>query len=303
MASTAPRRLDWHRTSLSLLCAVVLLTLPVTLLAAIHWWQGGFSADYWTLQRAAADAGQSALYASDYGYRWSPVGAWLLLALPPLPVWIGLHVAALALLRDWRLICGVLLSFSFMLDATLGNVITFVVIAAWWAMRGNQWATGIYLVLVLLMPRPLMLPVAAWLLWQRPEWRLPFAALFSVHLLLVAWSGLGEAWLRDLATLSSEESHPLNWGPSRFIGTAWVPLGLALGAWLTWKGRLGWASLAVSPYLFPYYLLFGLLELRPRDPVASPLLSTTQRRVSLFRLAQPGRRGGSSLAHSATTDP
>lgn len=47
----------------------------------------------------------------------------------------------------------------------------------------------------------------------------------------------------------------------------WVPIGLALAAWLTWKGRLGYASLAASPYWLPYYLLFALLELVRRDQV------------------------------------
>jgi hypothetical protein len=54
-----------------------------------------------------------------------------------------------------------------------------------------------------------------------------------------------------------------NLGPSALIGWAWVPIGLALGAWLTWKGRLGLASLAVSPYVLPYYLVMILLELSP----------------------------------------
>ena len=38
-------------------------------------------------------------------------------------------------------------------------------------------------------------------------------------------------------------------------------IGLPLAAWLTWKGRLGLASLAASPYWLPYYLLMLLLEL------------------------------------------
>lgn len=58
--------------------------------------------------------------------------------------------------------------------------------------------------------------------------------------------------------------HPPSTAPS-FLAVAWVPIGLALGAWLTWKGRLGLASLAVSPYVLPYYLVMALLELVPQD--------------------------------------
>ena len=39
--------------------------------------------------------------------------------------------------------------------------------------------------------------------------------------------------------------------------------GLALAVWLTWQGRLGFASLAASPYWLPHYLLMGLLEAQP----------------------------------------
>jgi hypothetical protein len=51
-----------------------------------------------------------------------------------------------------------------------------------------------------------------------------------------------------------------NFGPSQFIGLAWVPIGIGLAAWLTWRNRLGLASLAISPYWLPYYFLVLLLE-------------------------------------------
>jgi len=46
------------------------------------------------------------------------------------------------------------------------------------------------------------------------------------------------------------------------MGSLWVPIGLVLAAWLTWRGRLGFASLAASPYWLPYYLFMPFLELR-----------------------------------------
>jgi len=51
-------------------------------------------------------------------------------------------------------------------------------------------------------------------------------------------------------------------GPPAWLGSAWLLIGVPLGAWLTWRGRVGWAGLAISPYwLMPYYLML-LLELR-----------------------------------------
>ena len=55
---------------------------------------------------------------------------------------------------------------------------------------------------------------------------------------------------------------PFDVGPSRLIGSLWVPIGLVLAAVLTWRGRLGWASLAASPYWLPYYLMMPFLEIR-----------------------------------------
>ena len=60
-----------------------------------------------------------------------------------------------------------------------------------------------------------------------------------------------------------------NYGPSRFIGLLWIPIGVALAVLLTWRGRLGLASLAISPYWLPYYFLMLLLEFAPaRQPRA-----------------------------------
>lgn len=97
-----------------------------------------------------------------------------------------------------------------------------------------------------IVPRPLMIPVAAWLLWTRP----------------VAAGG-------DVAI-------PSNVGPSRFIGIPWLLVGVPLAAWLTLRGRLGVAALAASRYWLPYYLLFPIVELggpagrRRVDPEPTP---------------------------------
>ena len=255
---------DWHRLLRMTGWAAVLLLIAFNLGNFGLWLTSGAPAtDWWTLQQAATHAGTPELYANGlgFGYRWSPLAAWPLGWLPPLPVWIALHFAVLPLFRDWRIVLLVLAFPPFWFDLQAGNVMIFVVLAAWWALRGNRLGIGIYLALLLFMPRPLMVPLGAWLLWRQPEWRLPFLGMFAVHAGLVAWTELGDEWLRRLTESSSELGHPLNWGASRFIGVAWLPIGAALAVFLTWKGRLGLASLAAAPYLFPYYFLFLVLDL------------------------------------------
>jgi hypothetical protein len=146
-------------------------------------------------------------------------------------------------------------------------MLVFVVLAAAWAIRGSRVATGVYLLLVLLVPRPLMLPVAAWLLWKRPEWRLPFLGLTCFSLAAIAVSGWGDDWLRFLVTLSTQFDSPNNLGPTRLVGAAWLLIAVPLGTYLTVRGHLGLASVAVSyPYVLPYYLIMLLLEVRRGVP-------------------------------------
>ena len=142
---------------------------------------------------------------------------------------------------------------------------TFAVVLAVVALgggRASRLASLAYVALVLLVPRPLMVPVAIWLLWKRPELRLPALGVFTVHAVLVLIAGYGDQWLQRLAT-SSDEIALHNAGPSAIIGVWWIPIGLVLGAYLLWRGRVGLASLAVSPYLILYYWIYGLLEFVP----------------------------------------
>jgi hypothetical protein len=234
----------------------------------IAYWHGpawGWSDDWNELVQASTSADP---YVAD-GFRWSPVAAWILAVLLPIGIgaWRVLHFAALVVLRDWRVIALVAISFPFWVDMVAGNVLVFAFVAAWTALRGSRLGALIFLGMTILMPRPMFLPVAAWLLWKQPAIRLPALALLLVNLALVAGSGLGSEWIHRLASSGTELGHPQNLAPSHWIGVIWIPFGVTSAAILTWRGRLGLASLAVSPYLFPYYLLFGWLELA--NPVSS----------------------------------
>jgi hypothetical protein len=196
-------------------------------------------------------------------FRWSPVAAWILLfltAVGPLPWLFAQFASLLALPR--RLALLALLTVPFWADVYEGNILTFAVVLAVLALRDSRAAGLVYLALVVLVPRPLFFPVAAWLLWQHPSLRWPAVGIFVVHAIGVLITGYGSEWLQRLVT-SGDEIALHNAGPSALIGAWWIPIGLALAVLLTWRGRLGLASLAASPYLILYYWIFGLLEFVP----------------------------------------
>ena len=126
-----------------------------------------------------------------------------------------------------------------------------------------------------------------WLLWKRPEWRVPFAAALMVHVAVVVALGFGPAWLGALLH-AGEGTSVADFGPAALIGTLWVPIGLVLAVFLTWRGRLGMASLAASPYWLPQYLLMLLLDLVPvrdRQSLESQSSSAAKRSSSRAGLA------------------
>lgn len=199
----------------------------------------------------------------DYEFRYSPVLAYAFGVIAPIGI-VGWRLVSLAslLLLPRRLMLVALIAMPIWLDLYAGNVTTIVFALAVCALSGQRWAIAAYLVALILIPRPLMVPVAVYLLWQHPEWRLRFVALLVGHA-AIAWL-FEPAWFGSLLGGRSDFASYFDFGPARFIGWAWIPLGVALAAWLTWKGRLGYASLAASPYWLAYYPLMLLLELRPR---------------------------------------
>jgi hypothetical protein len=248
-----------------------------------------FTAEDWNAIKHGSElivAGHSPY--QEFLYRWSPFAAWLMVPVVLLPywAWVVLHLGALLALSNPLLIVAGLISWPFWQDAGLGNVIVFVLLAAYWALRGNRLAIGVYLAMCVLMPRPLMLPVLVWLLWKRPATRPWFAAIALAGMGGALATGYGVQWFRVLLERSSSDiANPYQIGPSVLIGIAWLPIGAVLAAYLTWKGRLGLASLAASPYWLPYYLLMLLLDVpgkriyngAPRPSLAS---SATSRSAS-----------------------
>jgi hypothetical protein len=266
---------------------VLLLLLNVFLLTHTEWTmvRGGGGAD-WTI---FGEAGRRAIqggprYASEdnNAIRYSPLLAYVFAVITPMGalVWRALHLVAAAALapRSPWLALLVFLSWPFWFDVEAGNIMVFVLLFAVWAVESRRWAIAGFLALLLLAPRPLMLPVGVWLLWKHPAARLPFAIAFVAQGLAVLVLGWAPEWIGALVNSSSEMGSVLNFGPSQAIGWLWVPIGLAVAAFATRRRRLGIASLAASPYWLPYYFLMLFLELVGPSTVAS--VARTSRRMT-----------------------
>jgi hypothetical protein len=216
-----------------------------------------------------------------YSYHYAPQLAPILglLSAVGITAWRAAHFVALAALPSRKLAILLLVSYPFWFDVVTGNLLVFVLLAAAWAYRGNRPATAIYLALCVLVPRPIMLPLLAWILWQRPGSRLPFAAMVVAGVLTALPTGYLADWIGSfLRSGVTDVANDFNLSPSRFIGAAWLIIGIPLAAWLTIRRRLGWASMAISPYLLPYYV--QLLGLELINPDARPSIRARSRSAS-----------------------
>jgi hypothetical protein len=194
-------------------------------------------------------------------YIYSPLAAPLLAAATMLGFgpWALLHVAVLALLRRPLLIGLVACSWAFWTDVATGNTLTFSFVAGVLALHGSRSGAIAYLALVMLIPRPVLFPLAAWLLWRRRDLRLPALWLCVANVALVFASGYAGAWVGAVASYADAPQYDI--GPTMWLGTAWLVVGVPVGVWLTIRGQTGWAGLAVAPYTIPQYFLFPLWEL------------------------------------------
>jgi len=211
-------------------------------------------------------AGSQRLYEVNdlYSFRHSPLFA---MAMPAIS-WIGtmgiriLTVAAALALPTWPMRLLALASWPFVMDLQHGAMLAIVVFCGAWALRGHRWAVIGFVLLTVLSPRPLMIPVAAYLVWRQPWARWPALAIVLAHAVGVAMTGYADDWIGMLGAVGTDGVEKMfNLSPSRFIGRWWLLVGVPLAAWLTLRGRVGFAALAISPYLLPHYLLFALLDL------------------------------------------
>lgn len=257
-----PATLNRIRVALLIALAIVNAILVVQTVAG----ETPRATDWRIMERAAVLAGTAALYepAGASTFVWSPVAAYPLQLIEPLGVWgwrAALVLGALAM-PTWRLRLLVLVSWPFWTDWSNGNMLTLIFLTAVYAWRGSKVGTVVFFALALLIPRPLLVPMALWIFWKCPEWRLPAVGMFVAHALLVLWTGLGEEWVATVLHVGPELiDSTYNRSPTRELGYwFWLLVGLPVGGWLFLKGRVGWAGLAVSPYVWAYYLFWLLPE-------------------------------------------
>lgn len=251
------------------------IPLAVTAPLTLFWWNlilAGSVAFDWRIFVEAGHrfwAGSPDLYEVSelYSFRHSPVMAMLM----PAVAWIGplgirlVTMAAALAMPTWPMRILAIASWPFAMDLQHGALITVIVVIAAHAMRGSRGSSVAFIVLSLLSPRPLMIPVAAFLLWQQPWLRRPTLVLFVAHAIAVAATGYGDEWIGMLTSVGTDAiATPYNLSPSRFLGSAWLPVGALLAGVLTWRRHPGWAALAINPYVLPHYLLLLLLEILPR---------------------------------------
>ena len=262
-ALPAPRPIPWKFVLLASYVGVNLVLIPTKIVLGPD-----VGADWLLFRQLPHAINDGTIYEigrPTVWFVWSPVAAWLMAGVAVLGywAWAALHVASVLLLRRPLLIGLVLISYAFWFDVAQGNTATFVFVAGALALAGSRGASLVYLGLFLLMPRPLMAPIAVWLLWKdRSLWR-PFAAIFVIHAAMVLASGDAWPWISSL--LVYDLAPGITIGPTAWIGRWWLLAGIPLAAWLTWRRHFGWASLAASPYITPQYLLFVLWEVAPRD--------------------------------------
>ena len=241
----------------------ILVAVAVTSPLTAYWWSlvaAGSVAFDWRIFVEAGErfhAGSPDLYQVSelYSFRHSPV---LAMAMPGI-AWIGvtgirmLTLACALALPSWPMRVLAVASWPFAMDVQHGALITLIVLTAAWALKGSRVASLGFVVLALLSPRPLMIPIAGYLLWQQPWLRVPSVVLLVAHSLAVLATGYGDDWVALLLSASTDMlQSPFNLSPSRFVGLAWLLVGIPLAAVLTWRGRPGLAALAISPYVLPH---------------------------------------------------
>lgn len=263
--STEPRwrrRLVWYP-------AIVLasFSLAMAINNVVAMLRGSDPIDWFAYWQASIRVHEGGLYedsdAGYYHYRYSPVLAYGTGFLGTIGIWgwRALHVVAALALPTWGMRIVTLLSWPFWFDVSAGNVMMFVALAAVWAQRGSRIGVLAFLVLALLIPRPLMVPLVVWILWRQPQWRIPFAVLFGAHAIAVIASGWADEWaMRLLAAGPEELTSEFNYAPSRLIGNLWLIAAAPAAVWLTGKGWIGAASVMAAPYWLPYYWLMLLLD-------------------------------------------
>lgn len=286
--------------------AFVVADLAIVLLIGPRDFGFDFTCCYQQAAARALDTPSTLYQWSDtYTFRYTPLGALLFVPLVPLSetaatwAWLVVKILLLAVAASWftrawpanRRVVVALLVLSFppaIHDLVLGNVsiltlLVFLAVARWQDPRGGV-ALGLVTVL---MPKPHLFPVLAYLAIRRP--RDFFASLATIVAgLLIGLVIFGiDPWTEFVGTLREplERTFTANVGFSGLFGQVGVVMGLAIGAVVVAAGMMLGGSrgyglsiiggIAMGPYTFIHYLVGTLVAVEP-------VLRTRPRRLVPF---------------------
>jgi hypothetical protein len=281
---------------------LVLLTAAAFLLAdaTIAWIgiQGDFAFDFTCCYQQAAERAltdPSTLYdwSDTYTFRYTPIGALLFAPLVPLSedaaawAWLIVKLGVLALTASWfsnrwsgnRRVLVALLVLAFppiVHDLVLGNVSTITVLALLALARWTDGRGGVAIGLItVLMPKPHLVPVLAYLAVRRPRDFLASLATMAAGVVIGLLIFGVDPWLDFLATLREplERTFTANVGWSGLLGPAGVVVGVVIGLVVFVFGvRMGGArgyglsilsGIIAGPYTFIHYLSGTLVAVEP----------------------------------------
>ena len=256
-------------------------------------------------ERALTDPATLYDWSDTYTFRYTPIGALVFAPLVPLAedaavwVWLFFKVGVLALVAVWYsnrwmgnqrvLVALLVLAFPPIVhDLVIGNVSTITVLALLAVARWQDPRGGVAIgLLMVLMPKPHLVAVLAYLAFRRPRDFAAAAATMGAGVLIgLAIFGV-DPWLAFFETLREplERTFTANVGWSELLGPVGVVIGVVIGLVVFVVGvRLGGArgyglsilaGILAGPYTFIHYLSGTLVAVEP-------VLRTRPRRLTLF---------------------
>jgi len=243
--------------------------------------------------RALDDPATLYQWSDTYTFRYTPLGALFFVPLVPLSetgavwAWLVFKVVLLVVVAWWftrawpadRRVLLALMVLAFppaIHDLVLGNVsvltlLVFLAVARWQDPRGGV-AIGL---LTVLMPKPYLFPVLAYLAIRRPRDFLASLATIAVGLAIGLLIFGPDPWLAFVDSLREPlgRTFTANVGFSGLFGPIGVVIGLVVGAVVVVAGMLLGGSrgyglsiiggIAMGPYTFIHYLVGTLVAVEP----------------------------------------
>jgi Glycosyltransferase family 87 len=318
------RRAWFADGSLIILAAVAFLLADAVIVFIAA--RGDFAIDFTCCYQQAGQRlldDPSTLYGwtDTYTFRYSPWAAVLFAPLAALSemaavwLWLALKVGvvtvvAVGLGRRWSgearwLVTGMVLFFPpIWHDLALGNVSVFTVAVLAVLLARRDGVGGVaFGLLLLLAPKPHLLPLALWLVWRRPRDAVAALATLGVGVVAGVLVFGPDPWLEWLGTFREplERTFTANIGFSSLLGPVGVVVGVAAAvvigaAALARRGDIGLglslvAGVVLGPYTFIHYLaglvvtIDPVLRSRPRWLAPYPWLLVVFPLIPVWLLA------------------